>query len=131
MRLYCIVLLAAAVFVAVAEASPLETDFRPSFLSQGGHIGRSLRVENAAEEMDDEEERIKIPIVDQITKYLNQKTLDYWLYRRKDPKEVWALLRLNGLKGRAHLNPRHEYYRTYLAMWKAAEEAAKNVDNIV
>ncbi|KAG3107165.1 hypothetical protein PI125_g12985 [Phytophthora idaei] len=90
MRLYCIVLLAAAVFVAVAEASPLETDFRPSFLSQGGHIGRSLRVENTAEEMDDEEARIKIPIVDQITKYLNQKTLDYWLYRRKDPKEVWV-----------------------------------------
>lgn len=122
---------------AFTEAASLETDSRETktlIRSQEGQIEndshRSLRVD-PAKEVAEEEERFKVPIVDKITKYLIQKMLDYCLYRNKDPKQVWGILRLNGYKGRAHLKPRHKYYRTYLAMWKdkKAKEAAKNAAN--
>ncbi|EEY64324.1 secreted RxLR effector peptide protein, putative [Phytophthora infestans T30-4] len=131
MRVFCLVLLVAAV-LQLHLPKPLHS--KTLIRSQEGQIEndshRSLRVD-PAKEVAEEEERFKVPIVDKITKYLIQKMLDYCLYRNKDPKQVWGILRLNGYKGRAHLKPRHKYYRTYLAMWKdkKAKEAAKNAAN--
>ncbi|POM67853.1 Selenoprotein O [Phytophthora palmivora] len=105
-------------------AQPQDPSMAPLFHADTNK-NRNLRGETAV----DEERVIKIPIVDDVIEYLNQQTLKYWLAHDRKPKEVWGLLRLDGLKGRAHLKPRHRYYREYLAKWNAKQAAKKAANN--
>ncbi|KAE8990260.1 hypothetical protein PR002_g21202 [Phytophthora rubi] len=113
MRVCYVLLLATATLLASATAvseSKLSTSVDVQV-----HSTRFLRVDNAADTNDEER---AVPVLGKITSYLNQKTLDFWLHQGKKPKQVFKLLRLDGLNGRAVTKRNHKYNVRYLAMWK-------------
>ncbi|GMF25130.1 unnamed protein product [Phytophthora lilii] len=95
---------------------------------------RFLRTADQTIDEDEDEEReakpyaleklaYKISGIKKLTNFLNTKTLEIWLKQGKSQKEVFNLLELEGLKGRAFIHPRHKYWRQYVQMANAAEAA--------
>ncbi|EGZ29650.1 Avr1b-1 avirulence-like protein [Phytophthora sojae] len=123
MRLCYLLLLAAATLLASANAVPdskvSTSDDSLRTLIDDIHVSSKRHLRAA----DNDEERA-VPILGKLTSYLNQKTLDLWLFQGKDPKEVFRILKLVGLKGRAVQHKRWKYYVRYLNMWKDARKNA-------
>lgn len=123
MRLCYLLLLAAATLLASANAVPdskvSTSDDSLRTLIDDIHVSSKRHLRAA----DNDEERAVL-ILGKLTSYLNQKTLDLWLFQGKDPKEVFRILKLVGLKGRAVQHKRWKYYVRYLNMWKDARKNA-------
>ncbi|KAE9160484.1 hypothetical protein PF005_g31629 [Phytophthora fragariae] len=124
MRVCYVLLLAAATLLASATAVS-ESKFSTS-LDVHVHSTRFLRVGNAADTNDEER---AVPVLGKITSYLNQKILDFWLHQGKKPKQVFKLLKLEGLNGRAVTKRNHKYNVRYLAMWKNKNVAKPGVNS--